>query len=399
MKSSLPSRIYLFALVAIACFLFYHRRINNNNSGPSFNFKNKNTQKFEFLNSIDNTHSLESLPNGLLKPWGISYSPLTSSGSCKHASIINNDLDQISDSLGKDVVVRVYAPDCDILEQLIRHKFTNLVIGLHPYSENENENAVKLPQLLRSLDLQIKEISNIKNSWKYIRMITVGNQGVFNEDYTRVELVKMLKHVRQQLSKKYKKFNGLITTAEPVQSWVSPTKYNAASVEEYKDFKLNDNDPNIYNDDGELIEDTDICGAVDLVGLIVHPYFNDALLPDQAGRLISRDTRFARYLCSDDFIGRAHRQDKMLIEDIDTSSPIPVIVLEAGWPSDGVSNGNAVPGESQQQAALNSIISAKDTLSSNIIPSIIYSFTNEDWHDPGEFDAEHYFGIQHLFNY
>lgn len=428
----IKTRVYL-VVFGLCSFIFllivYEKKIN----GPSIlEFQplyQLREPSFDVID-ISNKPSYRRTTNGgdedtTVIPWAVSYSPFTTYGDCKPLLVVSNDLQKIY-NVGIDAV-RLYSTDCEVLDALLNVKAEatraplQVILGIHPYLHDEDlpkkqqhktqpnlSTAPYITRLINSLSLQLAEISDWGH-WDRIEMLVVGSQGEFSENYSRADLVKLIRFVRLHVQS-YEDFHGLITTAEPVQSWVSATKFNARSISEYKDFQQH-NAPwqfpiegvefrhgMLPNDDQfEDIEDNDLCAAVDVVSLIVHPYYNSALNPEDSGRLISRDVRFTRYLCSDDFIGRAHRQD-IPIEQIDSSSDSPpVIVLEAGWPSDGLNNGYAIPGTKNQRIALDAMVNARDSHSDNRIPVCVYSYFDEQWRDPGELNAEQSFGINHLY--
>jgi len=65
------------------------------------------------------------------------------------------------------------------------------------------------------------------------------------------------------------------------------------------------------------------------------------------------------------------------------------VITESGWPSQGIANGVAVPGKSEQQTA---IASLKSTFSSNLI---LFTAYNDMWKtaSAATFDAEQYWGV------
>jgi exo-beta-1,3-glucanase (GH17 family) len=185
--------------------------------------------------------------------------------------------------------------DCAVLDAYddLEYKGEELeiILGLHPYPamDNEEQEEANLSHYIKSINLQLAEIS-MWNRWDRIAMLVVGSQGVHHERYSRSELVRMIRYVRLHLESE-QGFRGLITTVEPVQSWASPTKYNAASIAEYKEFQQRTapwqkpiegiDDHNSEDDDFDIsnIEDNDLCAVVDLVSLTIQPYFNSGLYP------------------------------------------------------------------------------------------------------------------------
>jgi exo-beta-1,3-glucanase (GH17 family) len=132
----------------------------------------------------------------------------------------------------------------------------------------------------------------------------------------------------------------------------------------------------------------------------VQPFFNSLIEPQDVGALVQRDVQFANFLCSDDFIAKAHRGDSAFEESqrVNTPAHKQAIILEAGWPSAGDSNGHAVPSPENQRIAVDELAAVTDQSSSNRIPVVVYGYEDEPWRDPGLFDIEVSFGIKHLYN-
>ncbi|CAN6645929.1 hypothetical protein TRVA0_021S01398 [Trichomonascus vanleenenianus] len=319
-------------------------------------------------------------------PWGTSYSPYTSAGGCKAIKEIERDLRVIASTGIK--TVRLFSGDCGVMEA---RSDLQAIVGIHPYvTDASTVGEKRYAQLLESVDNQL---ADLEPHLERAQMVVVGSQGVFEEEYTQADLVRLIKHARRHLST-HGSFTGLITTSEPLTSWVSATKYNANDIDEYRRFreeKLVSSD--LMIDSGvKTAEFDDLCAVVDVIGLVVQPFFDSRVLADQAGQVVSRDVKFANYVCSDEFIGRAHFNRHSDDESPGEDSK-PVVVLEAGWPHDGEDNGNAVATPEAQQEAIESILDAR--FGEKAIPAVIYSFFDEQWRNPGRLGVETSFGLKH----
>lgn len=411
-RISLNTRGYLagIGIVLFLILVLYHDQ-NSNLSDPSkdetiaWTHNPQRVRSFEFLEQSENPEYRDFTAI----PWAVTYSPLTEEGHCIPKQDITNDLNDIIDAGIK--AVRFFSVDCAVLDAYddLEYKGEELeiILGLHPYPamDNEEQEEANLSHYIKSINLQLAEIS-MWNRWDRIAMLVVGSQGVHHERYSRSELVRMIRYVRLHLESE-QGFRGLITTVEPVQSWASPTKYNAASIAEYKEFQQRTapwqkpiegiDDHNSEDDDFDIsnIEDNDLCAVVDLVSLTIQPYFNSGLYPDESGRLIERDVKFVKYLCSDDFIGRAHREEEDA--NLQRGNSPPVAILETGWPKAGRHNGNAVPGRNNQILAINSMLTAYDSHKGTRIPVTLHSYQDEVWLDESPMAVEKSFGVRHLY--
>ena len=133
--------------------------------------------------------------------------------------------------------------------------------------------------------------------------------------------------------------------------------------------------------------------AVDVIGLVVEPYFNSAAEAEHAGQTLLRDVKHAHQLCSDEFIGSAHTD----VTPSENTSKRPVVVLEAGWPNTGTDNGHALANENEQRIAIEEMITARLANTGARVPVSLYSFENELWREPGDLEVETAFGVQKLY--
>lgn len=385
------SRYYLLAVVLLVLYLVAR---TPRHAGEQHIL----SKDYSILNMPD--QAKEHVRTGMPLPWAVSYSPYTSVGLCKPLATIMGDLEAIEDAGIR--AVRLYSLDCRVL-QAVESTDLDIVLGLQPRSDSAGvENSSHLNSLIKCLDSQLADISHWGH-WERISMLAVGSQGVFEETYTRAELVKILRYVRLVVSQQ-PKFNGLLTTAEPVESWISPTRYNAASLKEYKLYQQYESQLKLEDYDYfSNIEDNDLCEAVDVIGLVVEPFFNSAAEAEDAGNWLVRDVKYAHQLCSDAFIGSAHTSFDPSDEQganipVDSTSKRPVIVLEAGWPNQGKDNGHALASENEQRIAIEEMITARLPFTGSRIPISLYSYDNELWREPGDFEVETAFGVRALYS-
>lgn len=439
---------------------------SHNHLAPSHNAKQQDIG--ESANSRpphSHTGKLRHTPDAAINsPWAITYSPLRADGTCKPLEAMVADMLKIQRTGAK--AVRLYSTDCGVLEAVVptarKTKKTHakalklareqlhdkgttavnldVVVGLFPYTADSTDTAAAAttptaPQnqessketaaaaaaaaaankdvrrWFPSLDDQLADIV-AWGAWPRVALVSVGSGGVFDESYTRAELVHMIRHIKRRLAAvpalRAAAQTVRVTTAEPVQSYVSSRKYNARDVAEYKELAQGDlQEAKKTHTKGqgeeEEDEDDDLCAAVDVVGLIVQPFFNSAMAPEDAGQLVQRDLKFVRYLCSDQFIGTAFGQPSPAASDSTSSTTTTttmtkdVAVLEAGWPSSGQANGEAVPGLDEQYTAVSSILAARDPATGQPIQLALYTFEDELWREPGFLSVETHFGVSRLF--
>lgn len=116
-----------------------------------------------------------------------------------------------------------------------------------------------------------------------------------------------------------------------------------------------------------IIDNPELCKASDYAAANCHAFFNSDLTADQAGQYVAEQAANVKQACGG----------------------MKTVITESGWPSQGETNGNAVPSEANQKAAISSLRAA---FSSDMV---LFSAYNDLWKSnfDGSFNAEHYWGI------
>ncbi|KAJ5153793.1 Glycoside hydrolase superfamily [Penicillium coprophilum] len=182
---------------------------------------------------------------------------------------------------------------------------------------------------------QVDEISKWAE-WDMVELIVVGNEAIQSGAADASTLASFIKSASESF--KSAGYTGLITTTEPINVW---QQHGAGAL----------------------------CDAVDIVGANIHPFFNADVTAEQAGEFTKGEFEELEKICG----GK------------------DVINLETGWPNAGSANGAAIPGTAQQATAIKSI--AKHVGSK----SIFFSFSDDTWKNPGEFNVEQHWGCSGVF--
>jgi len=171
--------------------------------------------------------------------------------------------------------------------------------------------------------------------WDLVELIVIGNEAVFSEYASASELATFISSCKSAFSGAG--YTGPCTTTEPL---------------------------NIWQENIEVF-----CEVVDVVGCNIHPFFNSDVTADQAGDFVASQLAIVDSLCSGKY----------------------GINLETGWPSAGTCNGVACPGADTQATAVQKISEAAGG------KSVMFSFVNDYWKEPGAFGCEQSWGIIDLF--
>ncbi|KAF4334570.1 glucanase [Fusarium beomiforme] len=116
----------------------------------------------------------------------------------------------------------------------------------------------------------------------------------------------------------------------------------------------------------------ELCNESDYCAINAHAFFDANTSADEAGQWLSNTVKDLRS---------------------NISSDKRIVICETGWPTKGNSNGKAVPGMSQQKAALDSI---KQAFSGHMEDLILFSAFNDPWKkaEAATFMAEQWWGIE-----
>ncbi|KAA8648453.1 hypothetical protein EYZ11_008102 [Aspergillus tanneri] len=166
--------------------------------------------------------------------------------------------------------------------------------------------------------------------WELVSLIVVGNEAIQNGYCSASELAGFISAAKGKFQSAG--YSGAVTTTEPINVW----EQNGSAL----------------------------CGAVDKIGANIHPFFNAEVSPKDAGKFAKSQVKILEGICN----GKE------------------VVNLETGWPNGGVANGLAVPGASEQSAAIRSLVEEVGSF------SVFFSYSNDLWKDAGEFDVERYWG-------
>ena len=117
----------------------------------------------------------------------------------------------------------------------------------------------------------------------------------------------------------------------------------------------------------QLIDHPELCEVSDFAAANCHAFFDANVSADQAGQYVKEQAQRVSQACG----GKT------------------TVITETGWPSNGQTNGAAVPSEANQKTAISSLRSA---FSDNVV---LFSAFNDLWKSDfdGSFGAEHYWGI------
>ncbi|EGR47655.1 glycoside hydrolase family 17, partial [Trichoderma reesei QM6a] len=261
--------------------------------------------------------------------YGITYTPYeASSGNCKAASEVDADIAKLK-AAGFQVI-RVYSTDCNTLENVgsaAKKYGIDLIIGVFVKGDGCSYDTPDIKS-------QVDAISSWAQ-WDMVKLFVVGNEAIMNNFCSPSQLASLVSTVKEKCSG----YNGPYTISETLNIWQRSDVSSA------------------------------ICGVVDVTGANIHPFFNSATTPENAGDFVSGQLDLLGKICPGN----------------------DVINLECGWPKQGSCNGAACPGDSEQATAIKSI---RESCGSK---TVFFSYDDDLWKQPGSFGCEQSWGAAAAF--
>lgn len=177
-------------------------------------------------------------------------------------------------------------------------------------------------------------IAAANGDWSDIQTVSIGNEGVNNGAYTVSAVVSAVNTAR-----------SLLTAAGYTGNVVTVDTFVA------------------------IIANPELCQVSDYAAANAHPFFDGGVTADKAGPWLLEQMQRVSNACG----GKE------------------TWITETGWPTQGNTNGKAVPSVENQKAAISSI---KSTVSSNVI---LFTAFNDMWKkaEAATFYAEQYWGMIH----
>ncbi|RFU78783.1 glycoside hydrolase family 17 [Trichoderma arundinaceum] len=262
--------------------------------------------------------------------YGITYTPYEpSTGNCKVASEVDQDLAKLKDAGFQ--IVRVYSTDCNTLESVgtaAKKHGLELIIGVFVKGDGCSYDTPDIKS-------QIDAISAWAE-WDLVKLFVVGNEAIMNGYCSASQLASLISIVKSKCGG----YTGPYTISETLGVWQQPGVASA------------------------------ICGAIDVTGANIHPYFNSATPAANAGDFVAGQLELLSKVCPGN----------------------DVINLECGWPKRGSCNGEACPGDSEQATAIKSI---REKCGSK---TVFFSTHDDMWKQAGPFGCEQSWGVSSIFN-
>lgn len=266
---------------------------------------------------------------GSVSPYAVTYTGYThDTGACMTADEVKEELENIQ--LNGFHALRMYSTDCNQLETVATQAIAmGLRVILGVYIGSEGTS---------SGNSQVSEIVSWgqANNWNGVEFILLDNEAVSDGYCTAAELASFVSSAKSTIQGAG--YTGDFSIAEPLDIWQA---------------------------DGSTL-----CSVVDFASANLQAFFNSDTTADDAGSFIASEVELLKQICSTE----------------------TVFVSECGWPTAGDSNGAAIPGVSEQKAALDGIRSSVGSIVAQ------FSYKNDAWKSPGDYNVEQYWGVYDMLN-
>jgi exo-beta-1,3-glucanase (GH17 family) len=271
--------------------------------------------------------------DGVPQGYGIVYSPYQANRDCKSQDQVNSDFEQImayaSANGEKYDFVRLYGADCNGPSMVLNvcEKYDlKIFAGIY--------NVLTDDAMTTELALLVKQVSDSGKGWSRFNTISIGNEVVNMGQLPASAMAGKVSAARAVLNAAG--YSGKVVAVDTAVAMIAHGK------------------------DG-------LCDASDFIAVNAHPFFDGNVAAEDSGEWLLHQMQELSTVCP----GK------------------PVWITETGWPTQGNSNGKAVPSVQNQKAALSSM---KSTVTSNVI---WFTAFNDMWKEntAATFNAEQYWGM------
>ncbi|CDK26212.1 unnamed protein product [Kuraishia capsulata CBS 1993] len=172
------------------------------------------------------------------KSKGIAYSPYTDSGSCKSSDVIQSDIQLLS----AFDYIRVYAPDCSCVENIMAVMGDNqkLFAGLY-----------YMDSLTTDIETLSSAVESSSQGWDGVYAVSVGNEWVNSGDYSVSQVSAAVSSARSALSDKG--YSGYVVSVDTLVA---------------------------------VQDNTDLCDVSDFIAVNSHPFWDGNVLPEDSGTFL-----------------------------------------------------------------------------------------------------------------
>ncbi|KAH3667171.1 hypothetical protein OGAPHI_002820 [Ogataea philodendri] len=183
---------------------------------------------------------------------GITYSPYTDSGSCKSADEVSSDIAKLTSY----DIIRVYAPDCSCVTNILNSKGSGQKIfaGIYNYDSLSDD-----------IDTLAEQVTGSSEGWDAIYAVSIGNEWVQSGEHSASDVASAVSTGRKLLSSKG--WSGKVVTVDTVGA------YQGSS---------------------------DLCDASDFIAANAHPYWAGSVKPEDSGTWLENQISILKDACGSD---------------------------------------------------------------------------------------------------
>ncbi|CRG91669.1 hypothetical protein PISL3812_08719 [Talaromyces islandicus] len=267
---------------------------------------------------------------GQVPNYAITYTGYSPEDSnCLSAGQVKSDLQKIKDNGFH--AVRLYSTDCDQLETVASQAIElgmKVILGVFIKAGG-----------VSTATSQVSDIVTwgTANGWKDIEFIVLDNEAVIDGYISAEDLAGFVTAAKSTI--KAAGYDGKFTISEPLNEW---QQYGST-----------------------------FCEVVDFASSNIQAFFNGGVTAEQAGSFVAEEVAILRKICPQSDV---------------------VFVGESGWPTEGNTNGAAIPGVSEQKAAMDGIRKECGTFTAQ------FSFSSDKWKQPGAYGVEQFWGLADLLS-
>jgi exo-beta-1,3-glucanase (GH17 family) len=268
---------------------------------------------------------------GVPQGYGIVYSPYRDDGNCKEQDEVNSDFEKImahaSSNGDKYNYVRTYGTDC--------HQTLKVLNVCEKYDMQIFAGVFKIwdpTELAKAYSELLADVGSFGQGWSRFNTISIGNEVVNNGQATPEKVIELVAEGKSLLSAAG--YSGKVVAVDTAVAMIAHADK--------------------------------LCAVSDYIAVNAHPFFDGSVAAENTGEWLLNTMQQVSKACGKD-----------------------VLITETGWPTQGNSNGKAVPSVQNQKAALSSM---KSAVTSNVV---WFTAFNDMWkpNTAATFNAEQYWGM------
>lgn len=223
-------------------------------------------------------------------------------------------------------IIRLYSTDCQGIENVLAAMSSHQTLFLGIWNIDSNSVQSGLSDIDNALKTSLR-------GWDAVDTISIGNERVNDGAASVQDIANAVSTAKNWIKQNAPQYTGPVVSVDTLVA---------------------------------VLANSGLCEISDYLAVNSHPFWDGNVQPSNSGPWLKQQITALQKVCG-------------------TSKK--VVITETGWPTKGQNYGSCVPSQSNQVAALKSIVGS---LGSQVLAFTMY---NDYWKSPGPYGVEQYWGI------